>query len=158
MRTYETIMYMRFGCVFSCIKLAGRVFGLDHINPVHKDTLYSDSMKQRNIKIIFFLTFSLFLSLSILFHILAARNSGVSWPPTPKKKERKCQGFQRPPYARPPFCVPSLGYPRGVPPSSFIFQRLHQEYFQIPKDGFQFRWRRGSNCRKKIYRQDLQDC
>ena len=38
------------GLAQSYIELVRRVFGLGHIDPVYKDTPYSDSMKQMNAK------------------------------------------------------------------------------------------------------------
>ena len=39
-----------FGWAQSYIELASGVFWLGHIDPVYKDTLYSDSMNQKNTK------------------------------------------------------------------------------------------------------------
>ena len=53
--------------VQSCIELAKGVFGLGHIDPVYKHTMYLDSMDQKKYKIIFFLIFSLLFFLSLIF-------------------------------------------------------------------------------------------
>ena len=76
--------------VQSYIKLVRRVFGLGHIDPVYKDTLYSDSMKQMKLNHFLSNFLSLSFSLSSLLHILAAKNPKVSWPPISKRKERRC--------------------------------------------------------------------
>ena len=118
------------GWAQSCIELAKGVFGLDHIDPVYKHTLYLNLMDQKKYKIIFSLTFSLFLPLSLWSSPHPrTKKLGIFWPPPQKGKKGGARN-QRPPFVH----APVLSAPSWLPKKSFrfclfIFWRLHQVCF-----------------------------